>query len=374
MLRKRLFEVGLLVALLAGLMFNVHVPARAQEPTTSGEEDTVTVSFSGTVDSLGDEIVIGGVTIAPAGAFQPSQLVLGDCVAVTGSYVGSSETLQATELVPSDDCESTGEEAVDTDGDGVTDDVDNCPEVSNPDQADADGDGIGDACDEGDADGDTIPDNADNCPAVANPLQEDADGDGIGDACDPVVGVDTDGDGIADDVDNCPEVSNPDQADADGDGIGDACEESGGGEEETGGGCTTGSHPVLTAYAEEFGKSYEELEAYHCQGLGMGEIGRALLMAEAAGVDYTEILDKRLGGESWGALKKEYGIKGGELAPGRVISAHHHGSEEEAGTESVGPGQSGSNPGHGGTPPGQAKKEGEEKEHGQSGEHGGGKK
>jgi hypothetical protein len=36
---------------------------------------------------------------------------------------------------------------VDTDGDGVPDDVDNCPTVSNPDQADSNGNGIGDACD-----------------------------------------------------------------------------------------------------------------------------------------------------------------------------------------------------------------------------------
>ena len=36
--------------------------------------------------------------------------------------------------------------AVDTDGDGVPDALDNCPSVANPGQADANGDGIGDAC------------------------------------------------------------------------------------------------------------------------------------------------------------------------------------------------------------------------------------
>ena len=35
----------------------------------------------------------------------------------------------------------------DNDGDGVWDYVDNCPDISNPDQSDMDGDGIGDACD-----------------------------------------------------------------------------------------------------------------------------------------------------------------------------------------------------------------------------------
>lgn len=39
----------------------------------------------------------------------------------------------------------------DFDGDGVPDDVDNCPVTANPDQADVDGDGIGDACDSCDA-------------------------------------------------------------------------------------------------------------------------------------------------------------------------------------------------------------------------------
>ncbi|MBI4578730.1 MAG: DUF642 domain-containing protein, partial [Planctomycetes bacterium] len=36
---------------------------------------------------------------------------------------------------------------VDGDGDGVTDGCDNCPQLSNPDQADADGDDVGDVCD-----------------------------------------------------------------------------------------------------------------------------------------------------------------------------------------------------------------------------------
>jgi hypothetical protein len=42
-----------------------------------------------------------------------------------------------------------GEVAIDSDGDGIPDGLDNCPEVFNPDQNDSNGNGRGDACDDG---------------------------------------------------------------------------------------------------------------------------------------------------------------------------------------------------------------------------------
>jgi hypothetical protein len=78
----------------------------------------------------------------------------------------------------------------DEDEDGVPDEEDNCPSVTNLDQADTDGDDMGDACDEDD-DNDDIPDDVDNCPIVSNPNQEDIDEDGIGDACDDEIGPPT---------------------------------------------------------------------------------------------------------------------------------------------------------------------------------------
>jgi M6 family metalloprotease-like protein len=72
---------------------------------------------------------------------------------------------------------------LDSDGDGLIDDCDNCPHHPNPDQADNDGDGLGDACDPDD-DNDGVDDEYDNCPLVPNPDQQDSDGDGVGDACD----------------------------------------------------------------------------------------------------------------------------------------------------------------------------------------------
>ncbi|HKQ62042.1 MAG TPA: metallophosphoesterase, partial [Candidatus Polarisedimenticolaceae bacterium] len=127
----------------------------------------------------------------------------------------------------------------DADADGVCGNVDNCPTVSNPSQANADGDAFGDACDTcTDTDGDGrgnpgYPANTcalDNCPTVSNPSQANADGDATGDACD--ICTDTDGDGFGNPgysantcaTDNCPTAANASQANADGDTTGDACD------------------------------------------------------------------------------------------------------------------------------------------------------
>ncbi len=116
---------------------------------------------------------------------------------------------------------------LDTDNDGIPDTADNCPFVSNTNQADLDHDGLGDACDPDD-DNDGVADAADNCPTVANANQADGDSDGIGDACDPNPNDgptgDLDGDGVFNNVDNCPTTPNSDQLNTDGDSFGNACD------------------------------------------------------------------------------------------------------------------------------------------------------
>ncbi len=70
----------------------------------------------------------------------------------------------------------------DQDEDKISDILDNCVSIANPDQSDIDNNGRGDACE--DFDGDSVLNFKDNCPDHPNRYQADEDGDGLGDACD----------------------------------------------------------------------------------------------------------------------------------------------------------------------------------------------
>ncbi len=208
----------------------VHADSSQGSCSTAGSEITCAI---GTL-AVGESAAVTIVLTAPA---VPGILTnTATLTTVTNDPLGGNNTVAIAVRVDGDD-----------DGDGIPNDgvvapctggqtvncADNCPGVSNPDQADTDGDGIGDACDP-DIDNDGVANTADNCPYVYNPDQLDTDGNGVGDAC----STDIDGDGISNDPnlpvctagvtadcrDNCPGTYNPDQADTDDDGIGDACE------------------------------------------------------------------------------------------------------------------------------------------------------
>lgn len=105
-------------------------------------------------------------------------------VAMVGSR-SSFEEPAAPEALP--------EEPADTDGDGLSDSTDQCPDQPEDFDAFEDEDG----CPEADNDGDGVLDAADRCPSVA----EDRDGFQDDDGC---VDEDNDRDGILDEVDACP--------------------------------------------------------------------------------------------------------------------------------------------------------------------------
>ncbi len=121
----------------------------------------------------------------------------------------------ATETIDTDGDLIGNNTDTDDDGDGVADVIDNAPLVVNLDQSDTDGDGEGDVIDTDD-DGDGVADDADNAPLVVNADQLDTDGDGLGD----VIDNDDDGDGANDEFDEFPLDPN-ETSDSDGDGIGD---------------------------------------------------------------------------------------------------------------------------------------------------------
>lgn len=111
----------------------------------------------------------------------------------------------------------------DEDEDGVTNDLDNCQDIANADQADLDQDGNGDACD-ADIDGDEVS-NADETAQGTSPDKADTDGDGVLDGVDALPldaseSSDRDGDGTGDNADAFPDDSTETQ-DSDNDGVGD---------------------------------------------------------------------------------------------------------------------------------------------------------
>ena len=83
-------------------------------PITPGGPYTYTVAYS-------------NATLSPTGSNDPQS--------ITGSVSSITYMLSVSQPV------------TDTDGDGVPDSSDNCPNAANADQADADGDGLGNACD-----------------------------------------------------------------------------------------------------------------------------------------------------------------------------------------------------------------------------------
>ena len=96
-----------------------------------------------------------------------------------------------------DPCPSLVVGCTDTDGDGVCDEDDNCPNDPNKTEPGVCGCGVADT----DTDGDGVADCNDGCPADPNKTAPGVCGCGVAD-------TDTDGDGVADCIDGCPNDPN----------------------------------------------------------------------------------------------------------------------------------------------------------------------
>ena len=114
-----------------------------------------------------------------------------------GAYAITITSIYGTVIIP-----ITITIVLDLDGDGILDNIDNCPLTPNANQADNDQDGKGDVCDNDD-DNDGVLDTNDNCPITPNSNQADRDQDGLGDVCDTMElniaqAITPNGDGIND--------------------------------------------------------------------------------------------------------------------------------------------------------------------------------
>jgi len=121
---------------------NTEVTATFEQDGPNQYTLTVTIQGKGTVQLQPD-----------GGAYNPGTTVSLTAKPATGSafvrWEGHASGTGATAQVTMDANKAvTAVFAIDTDGDGIPDDDDNCPDIPNPEQTDTDGDGVGDACDE----------------------------------------------------------------------------------------------------------------------------------------------------------------------------------------------------------------------------------
>ena len=146
--------------------FGIRYDGFIQLPTTGS------YTFYTTSDD-GSKLFIDGVEIVNNDGNHGSQERSGTATLSSGLHAirvlfyedggGQSLTVQyqgpsiAKQIVPFSILSSNCNTSMDTDGDGIADNLDNCPTNANTNQLDTDGDGIGDVCDQDD-DNDGIPD------------------------------------------------------------------------------------------------------------------------------------------------------------------------------------------------------------------------
>ncbi len=168
--------------------------------------DAIRVQYATSLGPDGDFCVLEDVDVFEYCPHPDPENGKGDC---DGDHVLDEHDLCLNVRV--DPLSTLGQDAFDSDGDGVADGLgwmgidmgygtlcDVCPAKPNPEQREVwERDTFG-----GDLDSDNIPDSCDLCPHLPGPFAWQA-------------GMDDDGDGVACDCDNCTGANNPDQANCD---------------------------------------------------------------------------------------------------------------------------------------------------------------
>jgi len=241
--------------------------ASAHQPDLGGGDDCFVVKID--TDLSGESSLLYSSFLGGSGEDRGRGIVINESmeVLVTGHTSSPNFPISASPF------QSTNEgsyevfvtkffDCLDSDGDGICEEDDNCPSVFNPlqenddtdtlgnvcdncdytgnnDQLNSDADSLGNACDNCDlvdnddqlnSDSDSLGNACDNCDVTDNNYQENDDTDTLGNVCDNCDYTDnndqlnSDTDSLGNACDNCDDVDNNDQLDTDLDGIGDECD------------------------------------------------------------------------------------------------------------------------------------------------------
>lgn len=80
-------------------------------------------------------------------------------------------------------------------------------------------------------------------------------------------------------------------------------------------------HPVISSIAAALGLPYDQLAVWHEQGIGLGNIVRAVFLARTVGVDPETVLQQLTSGQGWGTIMQEYGVHPGAFRNGQNLGA-----------------------------------------------------
>jgi len=282
---KRMFLLGVL---LTALLASFSGMALAQNGDDDPDDFPVFMTVTGEVQEIEDDvIVVDEIEVAPGRAFRPNQLDVGDIVEVSGVLTNDGVLLaEEFELItPVED----------------RDDLDSLSDADAADGGNDDDDGPGNGRGQGnnDDDDDDGPGRGRGQGNDDDEEDDDGPGRGGGQGNNGNNGQDNQGRDNDPQNDNDPAVCDRDAQE----------------------------HPVLDLLSDEFEVAVDTLIDWRCEGFGIGDIARALIIEDETGTDAGTILASFEDNRAWGRLLQDLGINPGELASGRRINRGRNGDD-----------------------------------------------